>query len=140
MGEQVVEGGCICGQVRYSITGKPYAVAACHCENCRKQSGAAFSVNLIVAPAAVTITGELTGYEDSRSDSGQPVIRQFCGSCGSPIRSVPQSTPGLVAIKAGTLDDPSPHRPGMHIWASTKLDWVEIPEGVARFEKGPTRG
>lgn len=139
MGEEQLKGGCNCGGVRYAITGKPFAVAACHCSNCRKQSGAAYSVNVIISPSAVTVEGQLASYADPDSESGLPVLREFCGTCGSPIRSVPQSAPGMVAIKAGTLDDPSPFAPGMHLWTCTALDWVEIPADAVRFEKGPTR-
>lgn len=139
MGDCGLTGGCNCGKVRYTVAGRPYAVAACHCINCRKQSGAAFSVNLIVSAQAVTVVGELSAYSDPHSESGLPVVREFCGTCGSPIRSVPQSSPATVAIKAGTLDDPSPYEPQVHIWTCTALDWVHIPADVARFEKGPER-
>ena len=103
----MIEGGCNCGAVRYTIDGPVLAVAACHCTRCRRQSGSIYSVNLLVAPAAMTITGALKTYEDTDTSSGLPVQREFCGSCGSPIRSIIGANPDMVAIKAGTLDDPA---------------------------------
>jgi hypothetical protein len=130
-------GGCNCGAVRYAITGAPMAVAACHCTSCRKQSGAAFSVNLIVRASAMSVEGELASYLDPDTESGAPIDRQFCAACGSPIRSVPTAAAKVVAVKAGGLDDPAPFAPQMHIWTRSALPWVSIPEGLPRFDKGP---
>jgi hypothetical protein len=132
-----LRGGCNCGAVRYEIDGAPLAVAACHCTSCRKQSGAAFSVNLIVRSAAMTISGELGGYHDPDTESGTPIAREFCAACGSPIRSVPGASPKLIAVKAGTLDEPGNFAPAMHIWTRSALPWVEIPANLPRFERGP---
>lgn len=130
-------GGCNCGSVRYEIEGLPLAVAACHCTNCRKQSGAAFSVNVIVRASTMTVKGALAQFLDHDTESGAPVSREFCAGCGSPIRSVPTASPKLIAVKAGTLDAPGDFAPAMHIWTRSALQWVAIPEGVPRFEKGP---
>lgn len=128
-------GGCNCGAVRYSLTEAPLAVVACHCENCRRQSGATFSVNLVMKADAIDITGTCRTFDDSATESGQPVHRDFCATCGSPIRSRPSASPQIEVIKAGTLDDPSPFAPTMHIWTSAKLDWVAIPEGMPQVER-----
>lgn len=129
-------GGCNCGAIRYKISTPPLAVAACHCTQCRRQSGAAYSVNLIVRSKVMTIDGETSSWTDNDTESGSPLAREYCGRCGSPIRSVPASAPGIVAVKAGTLDDPSSFPPAMHLWTSSKLPWVTIPKGLATFERG----
>lgn len=130
-------GGCNCGAVRYVLSAPPLAVAACHCTNCRKQSGAAYSVNLVVRASTLSIEGELAVYSDTDTESGAPVERQFCPACGSPIRSVPAATPKIVAVKAGTLDDAGPYGPQVHIWTRSKLPWVALPAGAVQFEKSP---
>lgn len=129
----MIEGGCNCGSVRYRIEGEPLSVAACHCSNCRKQSGSAYSVNIIVKASAITVEGELASYLDHDTSNGHPVLREFCGACGSPIRSVPQSNPKFVAIKAGTADAPEALAPRLHIWTRTCLPWVDIPDGMPRY-------
>lgn len=134
---QTLDGGCNCGAVRYRIEGAPLAVAACHCTSCRKQSGAAYSVNLIVRAASMTVDGVLGVFNDPDTESGLPIAREFCTRCGSPIRSVPSASPKVIAVKAGTLDRPEDYAPAMHIWTRSALPWVEIESNVPRFERGP---
>ncbi|MBN9478876.1 MAG: GFA family protein [Bordetella sp.] len=130
-------GGCNCGAVRYVLSAPPLAVAACHCANCRKQSGAAYSVNLVVRASTLTVEGDLAAFSDTDTESGAPVERQFCRACGSPIRSLPAATPKIAAVKAGTLDDAGAYAPQVHIWTRSKLPWVELPAGAVQFEQGP---
>ncbi len=135
--QSVLRGGCNCGAVRYEISSKPLAVIACHCTSCRRQSGAAFSVNLVVLADAMSVEGELASWLDPDTESGAPIQRQFCAACGSPIRSVPTAAPKMIALKAGTLDAPEAFAPMMHIWTRSALPWSSIPNGLPRFEKGP---
>jgi hypothetical protein len=130
----MIEGGCNCGWIRYRCEGEPMVVAQCHCRNCQRQSGSAFSVNLLFKASAVTHEGELTVYEDKDSFSGNPVLRTFCGRCGSAIFSEPTDGKGGLIVKAGTLDDPAPFAPTVSIWTSTAMPWVE-PAGRYRFER-----
>lgn len=133
---RTLSGGCNCRAVRYVISSPPLAVAACHCTQCRRQSGAAYSINLVVRAQSMTVTGEMTTWTETDTESGAPLGRQFCPLCGSPIRSVPSGAPGIVALKAGTLDDPAPFTPTVHLWTSSKLPWVDVPDGVPQFERG----
>jgi hypothetical protein len=129
-----VTGRCNCGAVTWRIDGAPLAVAACHCTNCRAQSGAAYSVNIVAMANGVAITGPIKAYEDKATSSGQPVLRGFCGDCGSPIRSVITTNPAIVAIKAGTADA---FAPTIHVWTQSKLPWVEIPADIPNFARDP---
>ncbi|WP_176593656.1 GFA family protein [Sphingobium sp. EM0848] len=133
----MIEGGCNCGAVRYRCEGKPIVVAQCHCRNCQRQSGSAFSVNLLFKASAVTQEGELTVYEDKDTFSGNPVMRKFCGTCGSSVFSEPTDGKGMLIVKAGTLDDPSPYVPAVSVWTSTAMPWVELPAGQHKFERNP---
>ncbi|CAN5299642.1 GFA family protein [soil metagenome] len=122
------EGGCLCGQVRYSVPEPPHAVAVCHCRDCQKQSGSAFSLIAMYPRDGVAISGTLS-HIGVTSEGGNPVDRYFCGQCGSPIYSEVKSLrdAGLILIKAGTLDDPLRIAPGAHYWVSSKQDWVALP-------------
>ncbi|MCC2601963.1 GFA family protein [Sphingopyxis yananensis] len=132
-----IKGGCNCGAVRYQINRNPMTVAICHCSNCRRQSGSAFSVNVIIPAAAMHISGTLTTYTDHDTDSGQPVDRQFCAQCGSPICSLSSASPQIAIIKAGTADDPARLTPAIHVWTSTALPWVNIPADLPQFARNP---
>ena len=129
-------GGCLCGQVRYSASADPAMVAVCHCKNCQKQTGTAFSVLVGVPKAAVSVHGNLKTFHDT-GDSGQPVDRNFCPECGSPIFSDVAVLPDLRFIKAGTLDDTSWLDPKMHVYCDSAEPCVPIPEGSQKFGKMP---
>ena len=129
------EGGCNCGGVRYAVDAKPVVVAQCHCRNCQRQSGSAFSVNLMVPAAAVTLTGSLRVYTDTDTKSGNAVLRKFCGTCGSPIFSELAEGNGMLIVKAGTLDDPAAFAPAVSVWTSTALPWVSLPDGQRTFSQ-----
>lgn len=129
------EGGCLCGQVRYRIAGAPLMQAVCHCRNCQKQSGSAWSMIAGVPEAALSVTGTVRTYED-HGESGGAVLRQFCPDCGSPLFSRVASAPGLVFVKAGTLDDTSGFQPQVQVWTRSKQHWVDL-GAVPGFETNP---
>ena len=99
-----ITGGCLCGAVRYEANAEPIFTAVCHCTHCQKQGGTAFTIVVAVPAPAFSMTGELKTYHDT-GDSGQPVERRFCSECGSPVLTECAVMPGVVLIKAGTLDD-----------------------------------
>jgi hypothetical protein len=128
-------GGCLCGAVRYRLLGDPLATAVCHCTHCQKQSGGVFSTNLVVPEAAYEQTGDTKVYED-RGDSGQPVLRNFCGACGSPILSRAAVIPGMALVKAGTLDDMTGISPSVEVYCDHAAAWVQPIPGASRFAQG----
>ena len=131
-----IEGGCLCGKVRYSADAEPAFVGVCHCKNCQKQAGTAFSIVLAIPNAALSMQGTLKTFSD-RGDSGKAVDRRFCPECGSPILSEAEALPGLAILKAGTLDDASWLKPGMEIYCDSAQPWVELSGERRRFPKMP---
>jgi hypothetical protein len=129
-------GRCLCGDVSYEIGGELIATALCHCDHCQRQGGSAFSVNLVVHESQLNVSGVLTTYEDmgERGDAVY-VRRRFCGSCGSPIVSELVQTAGVVAVKAGTLDDKSQVRPTVEVWCVDRQPWVDLPGMAASLER-----
>lgn len=126
------KGGCLCGAVRCQIKGDPRAIVVCHCAHCQKQSGSAFSVNLIVKEIDCDQAGETSIYVD-RGDSGQPVYHHFCGRCGSPMFARISAAPGKVVLKAGTLDSMDGVLPRAEIYAARVVKWLEPIAGATRF-------
>jgi hypothetical protein len=122
-------GHCQCGQISWELSGDLIATAVCHCDHCQRQGGSAFSVNMLAMAPQLTVTGELSVFED-RGEHGDAVyvLRKFCGSCGSPIVSELMQPAGLVAVKAGTLDveHKSKVQPGVEAWCEQKQGWVSL--------------
>jgi hypothetical protein len=129
-------GGCLCGQVRYSVKADPAFVGVCHCKNCQKQTGTSFSVLIGVPKSALSIRGKIRTFHDS-GDSGQAVDRNFCPECGSPIFSEAAVMSDVAFIKAGTIDDTSWLAPTVHIYCDSRQSWIPIPEGNRQFPKMP---
>ena len=132
-----IEGGCLCGAVRYSSDAEPVAQVVCHCEACRRISGSTYSFNVAIPEDSLTVEGEVATYEDMSGSSGQPMYRRFCPKCGSSLYGGGPAYGPLYFIKAGTLDDPGWVKPETHIWTSEKLDWTPIPEGATLVERNP---
>jgi hypothetical protein len=132
-----LSGGCLCGAVRYECNAEPLGMAICHCTHCQKVSGSAFSVNIVVPAPSVTWQGQSASYADT-GESGKPLSRKFCRSCGSSLATETEALPGAIIIKAGTLDDKSSLKPNYHIWTGSAQPWVQIPSGATTFPKGRT--
>ncbi|HEX5326932.1 MAG TPA: GFA family protein, partial [Acetobacteraceae bacterium] len=113
-----ITGGCLCGKVRYSADVEPAFTAVCHCRNCQKASGSAFSIVVGVPPAALSVHGELNTFGD-KGDSGKAILRRFCPDCGSAVLDEAEAMPGVVMVQAGTLDDPSWVKPTMQIYCDS---------------------
>ena len=131
----VQTGGCLCGQVRYEMTTEPLMCVTCHCKNCQRQAGSALSIIIGVPEGSVEIEGELKTYNDT-GDSGAIVRRQFCGDCGSPVFTLVEHPPGVMFIKAGTLDDTSGLKPSIHCYTKSAQDWVKLGD-IPGFETVP---
>ena len=129
-------GRCLCGEVTYELAGDLLATAVCHCDHCQRQSGGAFSVNLIAHTSQFTVHGELKTYEE-RGELGDKVYvrRRFCGSCGSPIVSEIALSEGIIAVKAGTLDDKSTVQPTIEAWCVDRQPWVSLPGMAVSMER-----
>lgn len=122
--QQTRHGGCLCGAIRYRITGAPLISAVCHCRNCQRQGGSAFSVVCAVTDDNFQHSGEMRIFVD-RGESGLPVQRHFCPTCGSPIVSIAEALPGLTIVKAGTLDEPDFVQPTQEAYCRDA--WASIP-------------
>lgn len=132
-----VTGRCLCGAIGYEIDAEPTVTGVCHCLNCQRQGGSAFSTIAGVPRRSLAIVrGAPKLYVDHDTASGSPVERYFCGDCGSPIYSALRSQPDMAFVKTGTLDDTSAFQPTFHVWCDSKQAWVDVDEGVPAFVKG----
>lgn len=129
-------GRCLCGEVTYSLSGDPIAIAVCHCEHCQRQGGSAFSVNLVAHQSQLTVDGQLQTYEETGELGDQVYVRRrFCGNCGSPIVSELAQPEGIIAVKVGTLDDKSDVEPTVQAWCVDRQPWVSFPDMAVSLER-----
>lgn len=121
-----MNGGCLCGAIAYRCDAEPLLTAICHCRNCQKQTGTSFSLLVAVPTGTLGIEGGTLQTFSDVGDSGLPVLRKFCGNCGSPIASQLDAMPEMEFIKAGTLEDTSWLSPSMEIWCDSAQPWLII--------------
>ncbi len=134
---EIHRGGCACGAVRYQVRGQPGVVTVCHCTFCQRRLASAFAVLASFAEDAVEVTqGELSECEHHSDVSGRWLKMSFCPRCGTTVSHVSQLRPGMRTVAAGTFDEHDWYAVQRHIWVQSKLPWVVIPDGVARFEQG----
>lgn len=129
-------GGCLCGAVHYQTTATPVLTGNCHCRDCQRASGGPYSPTLFFPAEAVTITGEVR-YFTSKGDSGHDVSRGFCPLCGSQLCGTVERMPGLVAIRAGTLDDPGAYQPAIDLYTSRAPHWDAMNPDLPKFAEMP---
>ena len=128
-----MKGTCLCGAVRYLVTGTPTAFDLCHCSRCREASGSAFIAELGFEAAKFEwVSGRslVKTYEAPVRVKPPGYRRTFCGVCGGPLPTVDR---GVIRIPAGTLDDDPGLRPERHIFVDFKAAWFDITDGLPRF-------
>lgn len=124
-------GQCLCGSIRYELENPPAVTGVCHCKNCQRQAGSAFSTLAGVPRTEFKLTsGTPKLYQDTDTESGNAVERFFCADCGSPIYSALGGNPDMLYLKTGTLDDTGDFKPQFHAWCDSKQRWVTLDEGV----------
>jgi hypothetical protein len=119
---QRATGGCLCGALRFTVTGAPYRVGICHCLDCRKNQGALFHASAIFPEDAVAITGTWQSYQD----------RSFCPTCGSPVFA---HIGDEIGINLGAFDATDQFRPTYELWTIRREGWLPEFPGLRRYDR-----
>jgi hypothetical protein len=130
---EALRGSCLCGQVRYRLTGPLGSMGHCHCVDCRKAHGAAFATFLDVPRSGFTLTEGADLLRYHRADTG--AVRSFCRDCGSTLFW--ERGGDSVDIAAGTLDTPPTQRPSYHFFVRSKVPWYDIQDGLPQHAAYP---
>ena len=116
-------GGCLCGAIRYSVRGEPFHVGRCHCADCRKESGSAFTVYAQSPAEPFELEGEAPTYYG----------RSFCPTCGSRLFCLQEDA---VEIRAGSLDEaPFGLCPQAEIWIKRREPWLDAVGGAEQHDE-----
>src|SRR5437763_13944514 len=123
---EVRTGGCLCGAVRYSVRGDPLHVIRCHCADCRKESGSAFTVYAWWPVEAFEMSGEISSYDG----------RGFCPRCGSRLLDTTHPDNTLIEIRNGRLDEaPFELKPEAENWVKRRERRVAPVGGAAQHDR-----
>ena len=130
--DEALAGGCLCGAVRYALSEPLRFARNCHCEYCRKHSGAAF---LTFAYVPVATFRWIQGEEHvQRYESSSWAARTFCRLCGSTLQFVSNQHPEAFGLALGTVEGDPGCRPARHICLRSKALWYEIGDALPRHD------
>ena len=120
---KTLSGECLCGQVQVSVRGTPDRVGICHCMDCRKETGSAFTFFAAWPADRFDHTGETAEHRGQR----------FCPNCGARVFSLDARE---VEIKLGILSEaPTPLVPDYELWIKRREPWLRPVEGAEQFEE-----
>lgn len=125
----LLAGGCLCGAVRYQVSGVPFDADYCHCAQCQKSSGAVFQAWMDFKREQITwLVGAVTEYSSSAH-----VSRGFCSQCGCSLSYQDRRYPDYFTLTIASLDEPSVIQPNYHIHTSNQVSWLNIVDGCSRY-------
>ncbi|WP_309662774.1 GFA family protein [Sphingomonas sp.] len=125
------EGGCLCGALRYRVSGEAIAATLCHCSDCRRASG---GTNVAWAVFANDAFAWLSA-EPANFSSSPGIQWLFCDACGSLVGYRRASRPEHIDITTGTLNEPDRFPPGVEIWIGEKIGWETLHPGLPKRER-----
>ena len=144
MGGSTITGKCHCGRISFAAAGDPLWVAHCHCNSCRRSTGAPVTTFIGFNRQQVSFTGDRKIY-----NSSPDVYRGFCENCGTPLSYESDRSPGEIHFYISVIDTPQAFIPNRHVFYDEHIPWLEINDDLPRFDGldrnhpgswGPKRG
>ncbi len=126
----LLSGRCLCGAVRFAVSGKLGPVTHCYCGTCRRAQGGAGTTAAPVRRKYFELLAGAASVAEYESSPGKR--RCFCRTCGSPLWSRREDMPDVLRLRLGALDGDPGRRPAAHVWVSEKAPWVEITDALPR--------
>ena len=126
-----IEGGCLCGGVRYRLRARPARLSDCHCIDCRRASAAPFVTWGEIRREDVEI---LSGEIRKVSHAGR--LRSFAACCGTPLFFQDDEASASIDVTIASLDEPQSYSPAVAIWTEDRLPWVQLNPGRKTFRQG----
>ena len=136
MSDHIFSGGCFCGSVRFEVAGDPIFVCHCHCDSCRRASGAPFVTWASFARDTFAVrAGAMVEYSLSPG-----VTRGHCAACGTSLTYAHELRADEIDVTLPSLDDASQLEPQAHIWVQDKPAWVHIGDELPQYRMTVSNG
>ena len=126
---QKIQGGCLCGLIRYEVISEPLLICTCHCASCRKAAGSTNVTWAIFKKSDVKYQGNLpASYSSSES-----VKRTFCPTCGTTLTYERENLQDTIDITVASLDLPENFAPTAEVWMEDALPWEQINPALSHW-------
>ena len=136
MSQSTLKGSCLCGAVRYVVSGEATRFYHCHCSRCRKATGTGHASNLFMQPGTLEWTSGEEQVRQFKVPEAQRFTNSFCATCGSRLPRDAKAM-GFVFIPAGSLDDEPPIGPQARIFVGSRTRWSCPDGGLAAHDGYP---
>lgn len=131
------KGGCLCGAIAYEVSSDPINMWNCHCDDCRRATGASFATNVFVKLEDLTITKGTPSTYEHPADSGNIMTKEFCSNCGSQLFNSSSARPAIKVVRVGSIDDASFAKPWANCYSSRALPGTHLADELDTFEVMP---
>ncbi|WP_428407691.1 GFA family protein [Hyphococcus sp.] len=128
------EGGCLCGAVRYRVSGTVEESGYCHCRTCQRQSGAPVVAWFALAPSGFSYVKGAPKTHRAAARAG----REFCGDCGTYLVFREDDDTQTLSVNTASLDDPMLSPPAFHIYCESRIGWFDTTDDLPRHDRGRT--
>ncbi|WP_339802171.1 GFA family protein [uncultured Marinobacter sp.] len=129
----MLTGHCLCGDVQFEYQGPLGPIALCHCSQCRRAHGSAFSAS---APIQKVRFRYLAGEDQVTEYESRPgKYRGFCKRCGSQLYSRLDAIPAILRLRIGAINEPLGKGPSSHVYVGSKSDWFTITDQIPQYDK-----
>ena len=132
-------GGCACGSIRYHCSAAPLAMINCHCRDCQRAGGSAYSPTVVIYSANFVLLRGEPRYHEVAADSGSIARRGFCEKCGSPLFASTSARAYVMSVRAGSLDDPKWFRAARDYWTRSAQPWDLLSPDTVKIGNGSMR-
>ena len=131
-----LSGSCLCGSVSFDGDTEVKMIINCHCDDCRKVTGSVHGTLLFVEEGTVQVHGETASF-DHPADSGNTLTKIFCPNCGSQVAGRNTGRPGMMSIRAGTVDQKDLIKPGVNVFMDSAVPSTPVDPEAKAFPRMP---
>ena len=132
----IFTGSCLCGSINYKSNSDPLVIQNCHCDQCKKATGSVYLTNLFIKEENFEITGEVNNYTHL-SDAGNNMTKYFCPNCGSQVFGKNSGRPGIITLRAGTVNEKDIIKPIRNLFLKSKVPSTPINSNLEACEGMP---
>ncbi len=126
------EGGCLCGAVRYRVSGRIEESGYCHCRTCQRQSGAPAVAWFALKPSGFAYVKGAPKIHRASNHAG----REFCGDCGTYLVFREDDETQTLSVNTASLDNPMLSPPAFHIYCESRIGWFDTMDEFPRYDRG----